>query len=151
MGDLTPSAWTFHGHAAPTLDSKGRVTVPARWRHEGMEVMVALPDDFQPSLRVMPSAVLDRELAQLEVDDGQSEELKAEKMRFYSFRAFECPLDKQGRLLLPALHVERLGLSGTVQLVGVFRHFEIWRPDRWQEHLEKLQAAHAAGALRIKR
>jgi len=143
--------WTFHGHAAPTLDTKGRVTVPARWRHDGMEVMVALPDDYQPSLRVMPSAVLDRELARLEEDGVPAEELKAEMMRFYSYRAFECPLDKQGRLLLPAQYVEKLGLSGTVQLVGAFRHFEIWRPDTWQEHLEKLQTAHAAGALRIKR
>jgi DNA-binding transcriptional regulator/RsmH inhibitor MraZ len=116
-----------------------------------MEMMVALPDDFQPSLRVMPSAVLDMELAKLEADTTQPEELKAEMMRFYSFRAFECPLDKQGRLLLPSHYVERLSLSGSVQLVGAFRHFEIWRPEVWQEHLQQLQSAHAAGALRIKR
>jgi MraZ protein len=150
MGDLTPSAWTFHGHATPTLDTKGRVTVPARWRHEGMERMVALPDDCQPALRVMPAAVLDRELAKLEADTAQAEELKAEKFRFYSYRAFECPLDKQGRLLLPSAYVERLELGGAVQLVGAFRHFEIWRPEVWQEHFHQLQAAHAAGALRIK-
>jgi MraZ protein len=151
MGDLTPSAWTFHGYAVATLDTKGRVTVPSRWRHEGMEEVVALPDDVQPSLRVMPTAVLDRDLAGLEADAGHPEELKSEMMRFYASRAFSCPLDKQGRLLLPSGYVERVGLSGPVQLVGVFRHFEIWRPEVWQEHLEKLQAAHAAGALRIKR
>ena len=151
MGDLTPSAWTFHGHATPTLDPKGRVTVPARWRHEGMERMVALPDDFQPTLRVMPSVVLDMELAKLEADTTQPEALKDEKYRFYSYRAFECPLDKQGRLLLPSHYVEKLNLSTSVQLVGAFRHFEIWRPEVWQEHLQQLQAAHASGALRIKR
>lgn len=112
--------------------------------------MVALPDDFQPCLRVMPAAVLDMEMAKLGADATQAEELKAEKFRFYSYRAFECPLDKQGRLLLPSAYVERLNLAGAVQLVGAFRHFEIWRPEVWQEHFQQLQAAHAAGALRIK-
>jgi len=151
MGDLTPIAWTFHGHAVPTLDAKGRVTVPARWRHEGMERMVALPDDAQPCLRVMPSVVLDMDLAKLEADGSQPEELKSEMFRFFASRAFECPLDKQGRLLLPAHYVENLGLSGPVQLIGAYRHFEIWAPDAWQDHLVKLQSAHAAGALRFKR
>lgn len=151
MGDLTPSAWTFHGHVLQTLDAKGRVTVPARWRHDGMEAMVALPDDALPSLRLMPSVVLDRQLAKVEADTSQSEELKAEIMRFYSFRAFECPLDKQGRLLVPSTYVEKLGLAGMVQLVGAYRHFEMWRPEVWDEHFAKLQSAHAAGALRINR
>lgn len=114
-------------------------------------MMLALPDDIQPSLRMMPKPVLDTELAKLEADSTQPEELKAEMMRFYSFRAFECPLDKQGRLLLPSIYVEKLALAGPVQLVGAFRHFEIWRPEIWQDHLVKLQSAHAAGALRIKR
>lgn len=151
MGDLTPSAWTFLGHVLQTLDSKGRVTVPARWRHEGMEMLMAFPDDVQPSLRLMPKQVMDLMLTKLEQDPTHPEDLKAEMMRFYSFRAFDCQLDKQGRLLLPSLYVEKLGLSGPVQMVGTFRHFEIWRPEVWQEHLGQLQTAHAAGALRINR
>jgi MraZ protein len=151
MGDLTPSAWTFHGHVLQTLDAKGRVTVPARWRHDGMDSMLALPDDVQPSLRLMPVGVLDRLLAKVEADEGQGEEMKAEIMRYYSFRAFECPLDKQGRLLVPSMYVERLGFNGTVQLVGAYRHFEMWKPEVWDDHFAKLQQAHAAGALRLNR
>jgi len=151
MGDLTPSTWTFHGHAQPTLDAKGRVTVPARWRHEGMEVMVALRDDVQPSLRVMPEAVLNGMLAKLENADGMAEGVGTEATRYYSSQAFSCPLDKQGRLLVPSEYVEGLGLNGVVQLVGVYRHFEIWQPEVWKDHFAKLQAAHAAGAFRINR
>jgi len=114
-----------------------------------MDILLALPDDTQPSLRLMPTQVLNSVLARLAEDPEQSDELKAEKMRFYSYRAFECPLDKQGRLLLPSAYIEKLGLGGPVQLVGTFRHFEIWRPEVWQEHLAQLQDAHAAGALRL--
>lgn len=151
MGDLTPSTWTFHGHVQQTLDTKGRVTVPARWRHEGLDILLALPDDAQPSLRLMPTQVLNSVLARLEEDPTQSDDEKAEKLRFYSYRAFECSLDKQGRLLLPSMYIEKLGLAGPVQLVGAFRHFEIWRPEVWQDHLVHLQSEHASGALRLHR
>jgi len=116
-----------------------------------MDVMLALPDDVQPALRLMPAQVFDSVMRKLQADPTQSEEMKAEKMRFYSYRAFTCPLDKQGRLLLPAGYVDMLGLAGPVQLVGAFLHFEIWRPEVWQEHLGQLQSAHAAGALRLNR
>ena len=143
--------WAFHGNSLQSLDGKGRVTVPSRWRFDGLDALLALPDDSQPALRLMPAAVLNDILLKLELDASLTEDDRLTKVRYHSSRAFECPLDKQGRLLLPADYVTELKLSGRVMLVGVWRHLEVWRPEHWGVHFGKLTAAHAAGTLRLNR
>jgi MraZ protein len=151
MGDCAQTMWTFHGNSLQSLDGKGRVTVPSRWRFDGLETLLALPDDAHPALRLMPPAVLNDILTKLESDPSLTEEDRLPKVRYHSSRAFECPLDKQGRLLLPSDYVTELKFAGRVMLIGAWRHLEIWRPERWAEHFAALQSAHAAGALRLNR
>ena len=99
----------------------------------------------------MPPTVLNDVLMKLELDASLTEEDRLPKVRYHSSRAFECPLDKQGRLLLPSEYVAELKFSGRVMLIGAWRHLEIWRPEQWAEHFESLQSAHAAGTLRLNR
>lgn len=127
------------------------MTVPARWRHAGMTLLLALPDDLQPALRLMPPAVLQAHLDRVEADPDLSEDERDDKIRFHSSRAFECPLDAQGRLSLPPGYVTALGLKGQVMLIGAHRHIEVWSLEEGEAHFSKLQAAHAAGSLRLKR
>ena len=89
MQPNSTSVWSFHGNAVQALDSKGRVTVPARWRHEGMGLLLALPDDLQPALRLMPPAVLQALLDRVEADPDLPEDERDNKIRFHSSRAFE--------------------------------------------------------------
>lgn len=45
-------------------------------------------------------------------------------------------MDKQGRVLLPAVLREFAGIEKEVVLAGVADHIEIWSKDRWQDNSE---------------
>jgi MraZ protein len=51
--------------------------------------------------------------------------------------AFECLLDKQGRILIPRSLRQYSGLNKEVVLVGVLDHFEIWASDSWHQEDDK--------------
>jgi MraZ protein len=111
--------------------------------------LLALPDDSQPALRLMPQEFFAEILQTLGRDPSLNEPDRQAKLRFHSSRAFDCQLDSQGRLLLPADYIAELQLSGRVSLIGVWRHIEVWPTDRWTEHFHQLKSAHAAGTLRL--
>ncbi len=51
--------------------------------------------------------------------------------RLITSRAADCPLDVQGRILLPpSLRVE-VGLVREATVIGVLNRFEVWSPERW--------------------
>ena len=56
--------------------------------------------------------------------------------RFFFAGAAACEIDKQGRVLLPAVLREFAGIEKEVVLAGVLNHIEIWSKDRWQETSE---------------
>jgi MraZ protein len=143
------SVRAFHGHSPVALDAKSRVTVPARWRYAGMDELLALPDGAQQVLRLMPREVLTDMLTKVQASEALSEPEKLAVIRLTSARAFPCSLDKQGRLSLPPTHVERLGLSGEVLLVGAWTHIEVWRPDDWESYSGKAESLLAVGAQTV--
>jgi MraZ protein len=128
------------------LDAKNRVTVPARWRFAGLDELLALPDGVLPVLRLVPREVLTDMLTKVQGSGGLSEPEKLALIRLYSARAFACPLDRQGRLSLPPTHVERLGFSAEVFLVGAWRHIEVWRPEEWETYAAKAESLLGVGA-----
>jgi MraZ protein len=54
--------------------------------------------------------------------------------------AAECPIDKQGRMLIPPLLREHAGLEREVTIAGVGPRIEIWDKDRFDAELKKTQA-----------
>ena len=62
---------------------------------------------------------------------GVTPEQAREFRRFLYGRASECPVDSQGRVLLPVVLTESVGLGREVTLVGVGERVEIWHPDKW--------------------
>jgi MraZ protein len=58
--------------------------------------------------------------------------------RIFVGGAFECLLDKQGRILIPPTLRQDANLNKEVVLVGVLDHFEIWSKHNWLEEHGKL-------------
>ena len=131
----------FRGSSFHTIDSKGRIIIPARFR----DVIKA-----QGSNGVMVSR-MDGGLVAYTYDEWRKIETrilslaeKSENMR--RFRrvfiggAFECACDKQDRILLPQNLRQYAELDKEIVLVGVLDHFEIWSRKSWDReniHLEK--------------
>jgi len=53
----------------------------------------------------------------------------------------ECPVDKQGRILLPPKTRSDAGIDKDVVVAGVLQHFEIWDKDAWQREFEDMHAS----------
>ena len=131
----------FRGSSFHTIDSKGRIIIPARFR----DVIKA-----QGSNGVMVSRI-DGGLVAYTYDEWRKIETrilslaeKSENMR--RFRrvfiggAFECSCDKQDRILIPQNLRQYAEIDKEIVLVGVLDHFEIWSRKSWDReniHLEK--------------
>jgi len=126
----------FEGRSRHTLDEKGRLAIPARFR----EILKRRGDS---SLVVTN---LSSCLVAFARDDWQKIKEKAVNLplfdsaantyiRYFISGAIECPL-KQGRILIPPDLRELAGLRKEVVLVGHLTRFEVWDKVRWEEAFE---------------
>jgi MraZ protein len=121
------------GNFDHTLDPKGRITLPARYREylrDGV-VLVRLQDN-EPCVRIYHPESWDefdaRFIAPLNVFESQADSWRTRNT--YERLDFVEP-DNQGRVLVPAKRIEELGLSGKVKIVGNRTHLEIWNPETY--------------------
>lgn len=128
----------FRGRHEHTIDPKGRVSIPAKFR----EVLGKKYDDrlvitnFDGCLVAYPY----EEWIRLEEKASSLSMVKKEIrafMRFFYSSAIECALDKQGRILIPQTLREYADLDKDVVLVGQLRKIEIWSKTRWSEEIIK--------------
>lgn len=128
----------FLGEYEHTMDDKGRVAVPARFRDE-LGNGVVITRGFDRCLMGFPRAAwegLAQQVSSLSIGQGEARNLQ----RLLFSGAADIALDKQGRMLLPQNLREYAGLGETVILAGLNKHFEIWSVERWQEVLQTLDA-----------
>ena len=114
----------FLGEHQHSLDAKGRVILPARFRDqlEGGAVMARALDGC---LAVYPVSEFDRVAAKLrEARERGARERQAARSFFTG--AVEITPDKQGRVAIPAHLREYASLEREVIVAGNFDHLEIW-------------------------
>ena len=123
----------FQGAAALSLDAKGRLSIPARYRDalrrdQGDVVITIHPDHcllIYPAEAWQP--IRDKILAAPGLD-RRAQMLK----RLFVGNAREETVDGSGRVLI-APELRKWGeLDKSVWLVGQGSHFELWSDDRWQ-------------------
>ncbi len=121
----------FLGQYTHTLDGKGRVTIPSRFRDD-LRGEVVLTRGLDQCLTLYPMSVWE-ELAQkvnhLPITDPRGRALR----RVFFADAVNMVPDRQGRILIP----ERLrayaglDLGQEVVVVGLDRFLELWNSERW--------------------
>jgi MraZ protein len=129
----------FTGEYRHTVDDKGRVAVPARFRTqlaEGAFVSRWLDACLAIHTRSGWDA-LAAKVAELPITDQGSRLFQ----RFIFAGAVEVEVDRQGRILLPAFLREAAGLDGEAVVVGSRDHAEIWAPARWDDYRRALDDA----------
>jgi len=120
----------FFGEYQHTLDAKGRMFVPAKFREElGEKFIVTIGLDR--CLFVFPLEtfmVYKEKLDAISLANRDAREFT----RFFFAGAGECELDKQGRIMLPLKLRQYARLSKDVTVVGVSGRVEIWDADSWE-------------------
>ena len=121
----------FLGEFQHSLDAKGRVILPARFRDqlEGGAVMARALDGC---LAVYPNAEFDRVAHKLqEARERGAHERQA--ARSYFSGATEITPDKQGRVAIPQNLRDYAHLDREVIVAGSFDHIEIWDAQAFRE------------------
>lgn len=114
------------GEYQHTLDSKGRLFIPARLREE-------LGDEFYVTLS-MDKCLYAYSAENWKIFSDKVDAMPYVKQRamrpLYAFAA-KCELDAQGRILLPKGLRDRVGLTKNVTVLGANNHAEFWDSDVW--------------------
>jgi MraZ protein len=124
----------FRGFNAVSVDSKGRLAIPSRYRDtlsaqsECCLVITLNPLDRSLWLYPLPEwELIETKLAALSDFDLQSRRTK-QMMRGY---ASDCQLDNQGRILLPKELREYAGITHQAVILGQGNKFEMWDEESW--------------------
>ena len=131
------------GSFTHTLDAKGRVFVPAKWRDDVGDVLIVtlglLGDENASCLFGMSVSeweLFSERLSALPMTDVAGQ---AVRRRLYTMAA-ACETDKQGRILIPAQLRETAGLTREATLIGVGNRIEFWDPEQLCRHNETADA-----------
>jgi len=124
----------FRGRFDHTIDSKGRLSIPRVFRGElvaGEESPPMLVNK-KDHLALYPAEVWAAEEQRLTAKSSLDPD--AQKLRlFYASGSVACPVDSQGRILVPAFLRDHASLDNKVIVAGVYEHIEIWSPSRFAE------------------
>lgn len=127
----------FFGRYEHSLDLKGRVILPARFRpafehggfltqfHDGCLALWA-PEEFDKQMADM--------LASSET--GRAERNLA---RVWASGSHEVEVDRQGRMAIPAFLREFAGLEGDVLVHGAIDRVELWNPALWEQRVKPVE------------
>ena len=125
------------GEYIHTLDSKKRLSLPAKFRKEiGKKVVVTRGLDA--CLFMYPEKAWEKISAKLaELPMGQSDTRALS--RFMLSGAVEGEVDAAGRILIPDFLKEFANLRGKVVLAGVNERVEIWNEKHWDEYKRRIE------------
>ncbi len=138
----------FRGANKLTLDVKGRLAMPTRYRERlqercGGKLVVTIDRDQCLLIYPYPDwEELERKLMKLPSLNEQARRLQ----RLMVGHATELDLDGSGRILLPPGLREYGLLDRDVMLVGQGLHFELWDEKRWNERRDEWLANPASAA-----
>ncbi|MCR1839681.1 division/cell wall cluster transcriptional repressor MraZ [Murimonas intestini] len=122
----------FMGEYNHTIDTKGRLIIPSKFREElGEEFVVT--KGLDGCLFVFPEHewnTFEEKLKSLPLTNKSARQFS----RFFVAGAAPCEVDKQGRILLPGTLREFAGLEKDVVLTGMLNRIEIWSKVKWDEN-----------------
>jgi MraZ protein len=128
----------FLGEHEHTLDEKGRLTLPAKFRDSFPDGLV-LTRGMDGCVFAYAAAdwqrLVDSRLAAL---DPLSRDDRMIQRHFFAGAA-EVTSDRQGRVMIPAALAKHAALGREVVVAGVFDHLEIWDRAAWQMQVKDLE------------
>ncbi len=129
----------FLGQYNHSIDDKGRLTVPARYR-ESLADGAYISQGYERKLMDLTASAYEQiseRVNQMSMTDPTTRQLR----RLIFATADLVELDKAGRIRIPQFLREVAGLEGETMIVGVGDYFEIWSPLAWEPQADILQDA----------
>ncbi len=137
----------FMGEYQHSLDTKGRLIIPAKFRDElGNGAVVTRGLDNCLFLFPQPEwKLLEEKLKTLPLTKSDARQF----VRFFFSGAAECDQDRQGRIMLPANLRTYSEIEKDVVVIGVSNRIEIWSQVRWTAYMEQAESSYESIAENI--
>ncbi|MCX8042808.1 MAG: division/cell wall cluster transcriptional repressor MraZ [Desulfobacterota bacterium] len=140
----------FRGRSDQTIDEKGRIIMPAKFREvlskrQDPTIMLTNLDMCLIGYPVEEWAELERKILSR---PDTSDTVKNFK-RFLIGGVSECCIDKQGRILVPPSLKKYAQLEKNVVIVGLIDHFEIWNAERFYSIVQQEESFGQSEELRM--
>ena len=124
----------FRGSSVHTIDSKGRIIIPARFRDlikvgNSNSLMVSRLDKCLVAYPIEEWHKVESKIMSL----AEKSDAMRRFRRVFIGGASECLCDKQDRILIPPLLRQYADFEKEIALVGVLTHFEIWSLEKWEK------------------
>ena len=123
----------FRGRFEHTIDDKGRISVPARFRDlvlgsaDSGTLVITNSEHCLAAYSIQEWEILEKKVADLPQFDPRIAAFK----RIFIGCAQECPIDRSGRVLIPADLRRDAKIEKDCVLIGQLTKFEIWSQERW--------------------
>ena len=121
----------FFGEHQHSLDAKGRLILPAKFRDAFAEVAY-VTKVVDGCLAVWTTLEFEAITTEMREKARRGEE-ERNAVRAWAAGAAEVAPDKQGRIAIPASLRSYAGLENDVMVTGAINHVELWNPERWRE------------------
>lgn len=134
----------FAGITALSLDVKGRMTIPSRYRDALVaqsKGALALIESDDGCLILMAQSLWEQKTASFSASDSDNE-----RRRFWLGLSDTPEMDSQGRVLINPVLREGACIQRDVVLLGVGQHFEIWDSATLESHKQSVRQRKRAGA-----
>lgn len=130
----------FMGEYQHSLDNKGRLIIPAKFREVLGETGI-MTRGLDNCLFLFPQSewsVLEEKLKSLPLTKSTARQF----VRFFFSGATECELDKQGRIMIPQNLRDYADIEKDVVVIGVSSRIEIWSRHRWEEYMQQAEESY---------
>ena len=130
----------FIGEYTHSIDNKGRVIMPSKFREE-------LGDSFFVT-KGMEGCVFVYDIKEWNRLEEKSKQLKLTSKKARQFeRLFYAPareveFDKMGRFVIPQNLREYADIKGEAQIIGVSSRIEIWDKDKYEEYINSSEMSY---------
>jgi MraZ protein len=132
---MTGLVQPFLSTVAGSLDSKGRVCIPASYRHllaqQNTAGVYICPSFIDPALDAFGQDLLDRINARLASQDPFFDASHDDEATALIARTQNLPIDENGRVRIPDALIAHAGLKDRIVFVGKGQKFQIWDADAY--------------------
>ncbi len=125
----------FIGEYKHSLDEKGRVIVPSKYREKLGEIFI-LTKGLDGCLFIYPLSewnLFEQKLKQLPLTNTNARKF----VRFFLSGATECNTDKQGRILIPNHLRVYSEIEKDIVFIGMSNRIEVWSINKWNSYNEE--------------
>lgn len=143
----------FRGTYQITLDAKGRIAVPAKYR-AALKDMVIAPNPFDSERCLLVYTLEQWQRVEQGVLARNNTKQKRYLIRHFLGGATECSPDTGGRVLVPKLLREFASIDKKISMVGAGNKFELWSEELWKlsysnyvEHVSEDEIAEELGEI----